>query len=63
MGYIELCRCEEYGFRVVYCGIGYLKSESSSWGLDQVIIFQETDQLVGDFSLDKGNWEFPLQKI
>ena len=52
MGYIGLCCREGYGFQVVYCGIGYIKSESSNWGLDLTIIFQETDQLVGVFTLD-----------
>ena len=50
MGYIDTCRCEGYGFRAVYSGYGVYKSESL--GLEQGIIFQETDQLVEDFSLD-----------
>ena len=29
--------------------------KSESWGLEQGIIFQETDQLVEDLSLDQGN--------
>ena len=36
---------------------GIYKSESL--GLEQSIIFQETDQLVADFS--QGNWELPLK--
>ena len=47
MGYIEMCRCEEYGFQAVYSRIGVYKSEHL--GLEQGIIFQETDQLVEDF--------------
>ena len=43
MGYIGMCVCEGYGFQAVYSGIGYI---------NQGIIFQETDQLVEDFSLD-----------
>ena len=27
MGYIEMCRCEEYGFQAVYSRIGVYKSE------------------------------------
>ena len=38
MGYIDMCHCEGYGFQAVHSGIG-------------CIIFQETDQLVEDFSL------------
>ena len=28
MGYIGMCRCEGYGSQAVYCGIGYITSES-----------------------------------
>ena len=52
MGYIGMCVCEGYGFQAVYSGIGYI---------NQGIIFQETDQLVEDFSLDEGNRELPLK--
>ena len=24
MGFIDMCRCEEYGFQAVYSGIGYI---------------------------------------
>ena len=24
MGYIDMCRCEGYGFQAVYSGIGYI---------------------------------------
>ena len=37
--------------------------KSESLGLEQGIIFQETDQLLEDFSLNLGNWELPLKKI
>ena len=40
---------------------GLYKSESL--GLEMGIIFQETDQLFKDFSLDKGNRELPLKNI
>ena len=32
-------------------------------GLEWGIIFRETDQLVEDFSLDKGNQELPVKNI
>ena len=44
MGYIGMCRCERYGFQAVY---RVYKSERL--GLEEGIIFQETDQLVEDF--------------
>ena len=34
-----------------------------SLGREEGIIFQETDQLVGDFSLDQGNRELPLKNM
>ena len=37
--------------------------KSESWGLEQGIIFKETDQLVEDLSLDQGNRELPLKGI
>ena len=40
-------RCEEYGFQAVYPWDRVYKSECL--GLEYVIIFQETDQLVEDF--------------
>ena len=40
MAYIGMCRCEGYGFQAVYSGIANLES----LGLEQGIIFQETDQ-------------------
>ena len=47
LGYIGMGRCEGYGFQAVYCWIG----KSDSLGLEQDIIFQETDHLVKDFIL------------
>ena len=41
---------------IIYC-------KSESLGLEQGIIFQETDQLVEDSSLDWGNPELPLKNI
>ena len=35
--------------------------KSERLGLEEGIIFQETDQLVEDLSLDKGKWELPLK--
>ena len=46
MGYIGMCRCEGYGFQAVYSRIGYI---NQYLGLEQGIIFRETDQLVEDF--------------
>ena len=37
--------------------------KSERLGLEEGIIFQETDQLVEDLSLDKGKWELPLKNI
>ena len=37
--------------------------KSASLGLEKGIIFQETGQLVKDFSLDYGNQELPLKNI
>ena len=37
--------------------------KSESLGLELGIIFQETDQLFKDFSLDKGNRKLPLNNI
>ena len=50
MGYIGTCRCEGYGFQAVYSRIGFINSKSL--GLELGIIFQETDQLVEDLSLN-----------
>ena len=41
---------------IIYC-------KSESLGLEQGIIFQETDQLVEDSRLDWGNPELPLKNI
>ena len=49
MGSIGLYICEGYGFQGVYPGIGYI---NQSLGLEEGIIFQETNQLVEDFRLD-----------
>ena len=43
MGYIGMCRCEGYGFQAVYSGIARIYN-LESLGLEQGIIFQETDQ-------------------
>ena len=43
MGYIGMCRCEGYGFQAVYSGIARIYN-LESLGLEQDIIFQETDQ-------------------
>ena len=48
MGFIGMCRCEGHGFQAVYSRVGY-DYKSESLGLEQGIIFQETDQLVEDF--------------
>ena len=37
--------------------------DSESLGLEYGIIFQETDQLVEDFSLDWGDRELPIKNI
>ena len=37
--------------------------KSQNVGLEQGIFFQETDQLVEDFSLDQGNRELPLKNM
>ena len=58
---IDMCRCEGYGFQAIILRDRVYKSESL--GLEQGIIFQETDQLLEDFSLNLGNWELPLKKI
>ena len=50
LGYIGMCRCEGYGFQAVLLWDRVYKSESL--GLEEGIIFQETDQLAEDFSLD-----------
>ena len=47
MGHIGMCRCEGYGFQALYSRIAVYKSEHL--GLEEGIIFQETDQLVEDF--------------
>ena len=39
-----------HGFQAVYSGIGYINQRVG--GLEQGIIFQETDRLVKDLSLD-----------
>ena len=50
MGYIDMCRCEGYGFQaIILCDRVY---KSESLGVEKGIIFQETDQLLEDFSLD-----------
>ena len=46
MGYIGMCRCEGYGFSSSLLQDRVYKSERL--GLEQGIIFQETDQLVED---------------
>ena len=38
-----MCRCEGYGFQAVYSGIARIYN-LESLGLEQGIIFQETDQ-------------------
>ena len=50
MGYIDMSHSEGYGFQAVYSGIGY--TNQRVLGVEQGIIFQETDQLVEDFNLD-----------
>ena len=57
-----MCRCEGYGFEALYSGIGYI-NHWESLGLEKGIIFQETDQLVEGFSLNKGNRELPLKNM
>ena len=49
MGYIGMCRCEGYGFQAIYSRIGYINHNQRRLGVEQGIIFQETDQLVEDF--------------
>ena len=51
MGYIGMCRCEGYGFQAVYSGMNQRVR----------VIFQETDQLVKDFSLNSGNRKLKLK--
>ena len=57
-----MCRCEGYGFEALYSGTGYI-NHWESLGLENGIIFQETDQLVEGFSLNKGNRELPLKNM
>ena len=45
MGYIDMCRCEGYGFQAVYTGIWEI-------GFRIGYHFKQTDQFVKDFSLD-----------
>ena len=60
MGYIGMC-CKGY---VVSSSLLWDRMHNSeSLDLEQGIIFQETDQLDEDFSLDQGNWELPLKNI
>ena len=48
MGYIGMCSCEGFSSSLLWDRV----YKSASLGLEQGIIFQETDQLVEDFSLD-----------
>ena len=56
MGYTGMCRCEGYGFQAVYPRIGYINQRVR-------VIFQETDQLIEDFSLTSGNRKLKLKNI
>ena len=56
MGYIGMCRCEGYGFQAVYSGMRYINQRVK-------VIYQETDQLIEDFSLNSGNRELKLKNI
>ena len=56
MGYIGMCRCEGYGFQAVYSGMRYINQRVR-------VIFQETDQLIEDFSLNSGNRKLKLKNI
>ena len=50
MGYIDMCRCEGHGFQaIILCDRVY---KSENLGVEKGIIFQETDQLLENFSLD-----------
>ena len=62
MSFIGMCHCEGYDFQAVYSGIWYIYI-SESLGLEQGVIFQETDQLDEDFSLDQGNQEMLLKNV
>ena len=55
-----MCCCKGYSFQAVIWDMVY---KSASLGLEKGIIFQETGQLVKDFSLDDGNQELPLKNI
>ena len=54
MGYIGRCRCEGYGFQAFYSGMRYINQRVR-------VIFQETDQLIEDFSLTSGNRKLKLK--
>ena len=56
MGYIGRCRCEGYGFQAFYSGMRYINQRVR-------VIFQETDQLIEDFSLTSGNRKLKLKNI
>ena len=56
MGYIGMCCCEGYGFQAFYSGMRYINQRVR-------VIFQETDQLIEDFSLTSGNRKLKLKNI
>ena len=48
MGYIDMCSPKGYGFQAAWSGIGYRNQRV--W-VDLGITFQETDQVVEDFTV------------
>ena len=54
-------RWEGYGFQAVYSGVGHINQRV--WVQNRETVFQETDELVEDFSLDQGNRELRLKNI
>ena len=50
--------CKRYGFQA----IDWDRVNQRVWVLNKTFIFQVTDQLVEDLSLDRGDWELILPK-
>ena len=58
---LGMCCCEGYGCQAVQSSIRYKNQRVYILGLEKGIIFQETDQLVENFSLTWGNKELTLK--
>ena len=50
--------CKSYGFQA----IDWDRVNQRVWVLNKTFIFQVTDQLFEDLSLDRGDWEMTLKK-